>query len=348
MYGVNSTSNNMINKERCKGCAKYILIHNKIMKCDSCEIIVHAKCSISLVKFEYDHLQNRWFCWECVSNTPKIYNPFNTMVYDKYDPNNMDNIGDLNEISNILQNCQKYDNLKFSKDLSNFKNEGNIFSVMFNNIDGNASNFDAFVSQIGQYKTDFSVIGIAETNINKCHKHLYMMNGYNSEYNDKFFDKSKGSGVAMYVHSSLNFNRIEKFSHCTQNLESLFIEITNVDSPLLIGVIYRPPSGDIDEFLREIDGLMRDIPNKDVIIIGDFNIDLFNQNSEFEQTIYSHNLIPTISIATHEKPGCNPSLIDNILVNSSCGVLKSGVLENLVSHHSPIFCFTICSISEIK
>ena len=78
----------------------------------------------------------------------------------------MENIGDLKEISDILQNCRSYDNSKFSNDLSKLKNERNVFSVMFNNIDGNASNFDAFVSQINQYKTDFSVIGIAETNIN--------------------------------------------------------------------------------------------------------------------------------------------------------------------------------------
>lgn len=348
MSGISSTCKNMINREKCKGCAKYILMHNKIMKCDSCEIIVHAKCAISHIKFEYNHIQNRWFCWECVSNTPKIYNPFNTMVYDKYDPNNLDNVGDLNEISNILQNCQNYDNLKFSNDLSKFKKESNSFSVMFNNIDGNASNFDAFVSQIGQYNTDFSVIGIAETNIDICHKNLYKIDNYNSEYNDKFFDKSKGSGVAMYVHSTLNFNRIEKFSHCTRNLESLFIKITNVESPLLVGVIYRPPSGELSEFLSEVDAIMRDMPTQGVIIMGDFNIDLFKQNSEFEQTLYSHNLIPTISIATHEKPGCNPSLIDNILVNSSYCVLKSGVLENMVSHHRPIFCLTSCSISERK
>ena len=33
---------------------------------------------------------------------------------------------------------------------------------------------------------------------------------------------------------------------------------------------------------------------------------------EFEPTIYGNNMIPTVSIATHIKPGCNPSLINNI------------------------------------
>ena len=44
--------------------------------------------------------------------------------------------------------------------------------------------------------------------------------------------------------------------------------------------------------------------------MGDFNIDLLKPNAEFEGVIYGNNMIPTITLATHEKPGCKPSLID--------------------------------------
>ena len=50
-------------------------------------------------------------------------------------------------------------------------------------------------------------------------------------------------------------------------------------------------------------------------------------------------MIPLISLATHFKPGCNPSLIDNILTNSSESIKMTGVFESGVSHHHPIFCF---------
>ena len=50
-------------------------------------------------------------------------------------------------------------------------------------------------------------------------------------------------------------------------------------------------------------------------------------------------MIPLISLATHFKPGCNPSLIDNILTNSSENIQSAGVFESGVSHHHPIFCF---------
>merc|ERR1712062_62328 len=46
----------------------------------------------------------------------------------------------------------------------------------------------------------------------------------------------------------------------------------------------------------------------------------------------------TISLASHEKPGCNPTLIDNILINSTENLICAGLFEEKVSHHHPIFC----------
>ena len=57
-------------------------------------------------------------------------------------------------------------------------------------------------------------------------------------------------------------------------------------------------------------------------------------------------MIPVISVATHEKPGCAATLIDNILTNSTENLLATGVLESKVSHHSPMFCILDCSTPE--
>ena len=76
--------------------------------------------------------------------------------------------------------------------------------------------------------------------------------------------------------------------------------------------------------------------------MGDLNINLLKDDTdshEFQTSFYSKHLIPTISGATHEKPGCEPSLIDNILINCSENLISSGILERKVSHHAPVFCF---------
>ena len=83
--------------------------------------------------------------------------------------------------------------------------------------------------------------------------------------------------------------------------------------------------------------MLQKLPSKRVFVTGDFNDDLFIPGSQkFESTIFSNNMIPIISLATHFKPGCNPSLLDNVLTNSLENIKVAGVFESGVSHHHPI------------
>ena len=325
------------------GCDKFIWTHNQIMTCNCCEIIVHAKCAKSL--FDYDSVSYSWRCYNCLSK-PQKYNPFAQILNDKHDPNSLDDIEDIQEISKILDNCNNYSTTIFNKlSKEHYSKESRIFSCLFNNIDGCASNFDTFASDIvTNHKHLFSVIGIAETNIEDCHKDLYRLNDYSSTYNSKYPGKNKGSGLGLYIHNEYVFNKNNELTYCTKNLESLFITITNTKEPITVGLVYRPPSGLMAEFFAEWESLLKNLPKKNVHIMGDTNIDLLKGNQEFETLFYSHNYIPTVSGATHQKPGCAPSLIDNIFVNNTGNFLKSGILESKVSHHSPIFCFMDYSI----
>ena len=104
--------------------------------------------------------------------------------------------------------------------------------------------------------------------------------------------------------------------------------------------MYRPPSGSKSAAILELENLIQNLPSKRVIILGDFNDDLFKTDSQnFESLIYGNNMTPLISLATHFKPGSNPSLIDNVLTNSVDNLKVAGVFESGVSHHRPIFCF---------
>ena len=327
-------------KDKCRGCLKFLLLHNKIMSCHSCDKIVHAECA--MYNFEYNHLNNTWQCRDCISNSNLTmkYNPFSNISYDKYDSTGLHENEDISEISKVLESCQSLNGTKMKKFFKSNPEAKSKLSLLFNNIDGNSSNFDSFVADISQYCHKFSLIGIAETNINPIHKNLYTIPGYNSEYNEKLLDKKKGSGIAIYVKDNMTFNRLDDYCQCTKNLECLFIELTNINEPYIIGVAYRPPSGSEAEALTELDEIMQALPNKRVIICGDFNIDLFKQESQqFESNIYGNNMIPLISQATHFKPDCNPSLLDNVLTNSIENVIMAGVLEGGVSHHHPVICF---------
>ena len=133
----------------------------------------------------------------------------------------------------------------------------------------------------------------------------------------------------------------------TDNLETLFVKLTNLDEPVIVGVVYRPPSGDTNIFQSEFRDVLSSLPaDHSVHILGDYNVDLLseshNDTVEFENVVFSAGFIPLISTHTHQRGECRKTCIDNILTNNSESVLASGTIEN-DKHHKPIF-----QISGIK
>ena len=192
-------------------------------------------------------------------------------------------------------------------------------------------------SELALIKPKLSIIALAETNIESCHGPLYQMSGYNSIYQSKIKDKHKGSGLALYLTDSLEYCGAGEFNHCSKNLEALFVNVTNTSETLTIGVVYRPPSGSLALFLEEYEQLLKKLPTKNVIICGDFNINLHESNENFETLFYGYGYTPTISLGTHEKHGCNATCIDNIFTNSWNTISHTGVLLNRITDHYPIF-----------
>ena len=119
-------------------------------------------------------------------------------------------------------------------------------------------NFDSLTVDLAQYTEQFSIIELAETNIDETNKSSFDIPGYLSEYNSKFPGKSKGRVLGIYISEIFQFTSIKKLCFCTVNLESLFTEVTNFNAqgPIFIGVIYRPPNGYCEEALHEIYVLM--------------------------------------------------------------------------------------------
>ena len=165
--------------------------------------------------------------------------------------------------------------------------------------------------------------------------------GYDSEVQSKINDKQKGSGLAIYLDENLVKNKIKECCISTYDIESLFITIENTPKPVTFGVVYRPPNGNLKNFFSQFEKIISSLPDNNSIITGDFNINFHLPSNDsmlcdFENIIYGNCFVPLISLATHHKPNCNPSCIDNIIVNSYDNLLISGTLEWNVSHHTPI------------
>ena len=208
-------------------------------------------------------------------------------------------------------------------------------------IDGNKSNFDTLAIDIQRYDFEFSIIALAETNEGPEMKNLYKLTNYDSFYQEKVNAfKKKGTGVALYTHNSLNAVQSSQVSKVSENLKTLFVTLTNSNTPIKIGVLYRPPNGDIDKALSELATILDDLPQHSYVA-GDFNIDLQQSNnkyiSELENITISTGFLPLISTVTHEKPGCKGSCIDNFITNDIENILLSGTISEKISHHFPIF-----------
>ena len=97
--------------------------------------------------------------------------------------------------------------------------------MLFQNIDGNRTNFDTFSVELDRITERFKVIGLAETNVGTDESNVYCLDGYNCFYQDKHVNKSKGTGVALYLDDSLNGVVNDQVSWVSKNLETLFVTI---------------------------------------------------------------------------------------------------------------------------
>ncbi|NQZ52267.1 MAG: hypothetical protein HRT95_19470, partial [Moritella sp.] len=221
-----------LKKEVCGPCKKFVNIGQPILECEICNIAIHTKC-YKVAKF--CHINGCWTCDKCAHEIEPRYNPFSTIqgyfasdkFYDDHDTYD-DNI--LQQASVILNNCKKYNINDFAEALKTINHAHNDqptatpqapqLSSLFLNIDGHASNFDQFLTEIKRLDHNFSIIGLAETNTDASLKQLYNIPNYNSYYQNPIENKHKGSGVALYVHNSLNVTVEESLSDTTPDIES--------------------------------------------------------------------------------------------------------------------------------
>ena len=119
----------------------------------------------------------------------------------------------------------------------------------------------------------FDVISISETKItnsNESKAHL-SISGYAFKHVPTLL---ASGGIALFVNQSLNYNVLEKISN--EGFQALWVEISFVDyKNIICGIIYHQhnsPNDFLTYLDRTIEKMVSD--DKDVYIMGDFNIDL--------------------------------------------------------------------------
>ena len=129
-------------------------------------------------------------------------------------------------------------------------------------------------------------------------------------------------------------------------VESIFIKVLNKKQKnIIIGCVYKHPKHEVSGFTNNfitplLDKLSNE--NKDIMIMGDFNINLINYNDDkntgnFLDTMFSQSFLPYITTPTRITRNTK-TLINNIYYNKP--------VNNIISDHLIQFLIEPIDFSE--
>ena len=244
-----------------------------------------------------------------------------------------------NHIIHHIDNCDYYDEDKFKK-LLRTTNETN-FSILHCNIRSITNKHADFVEYLDSLDHKFSVIGLTETWLNSNNVNDFPL--YQYSFVGRVRNHKIGGGVGLYVKQSYQYRERHDLSiNIDDVIESQFIELARPDN-ILVGVIYRPPNNNLDQFKESLLQLLQklDSQKKKCFLMGDINSDLLKveenrHSNDIINYMFSSSFYPLISRPTRIT-STSATLIDNIFVNSFEDNFTTGLLLTDISDHLPIF-----------
>lgn len=181
-------------------------------------------------------------------------------------------------------------------------------------------------------KTQPDVLGITETWLqpDKHNDSFVKVSGYHYPPERKDRTRATHGGVITYISTRYDYVRRHDLE-VGSNIETMWIEVQPNHGPhILVCTIYRPEDDTIPtwtaEFEKELDDAY--LESKELILMGDFNIDLLRPNEipqQWTDIIEGFSLTQLITEPTRVTP-TRESLLDHIYVTSP---------ENVKQHHVP-------------
>ena len=102
---------------------------------------------------------------------------------------------------------------------------------------------------------------------------MLQINGY-ANITVKTREAKRGGGVGYWSKLSLNTKILTNAPFEPECLETIFFCVKHHGTTFTIGNIYRPPNGNLNEALTILIQYIQTLTNKNVCIVGDFNVDI--------------------------------------------------------------------------
>lgn len=206
-------------------------------------------------------------------------------------------------------------------------------SIAHLNIRGLINKVDDIKYLINKY--NIKIFHISETFLNSSvDNKLLCINNFNILRKDRI--DRHGGGVLTYIHKSINFTSLIDLDSTLS--ESITIKISqSCSKPFITSVIYRAPNspaGWSDSF--ELYVAKSKVICSELIILGDFNINLNTPNIKWNNILKQQDLVQLVTQNTRVQKNSH-SLIDHIYTTKPINIHQSGVIEIGVSDHYLIF-----------
>lgn len=219
----------------------------------------------------------------------------------------------------------------------------NLFSL---NIRSMSTNFQYFKDTVLCNNITFDVLGFTETRLDGDISTLYTLPAY------EMFTKNRnryGGGVAVYVSSKYTSCLVNEYSRMESFIESVGVEMKVNGKKFLSICIYRPPQGNINDFLNFLNGILNIIKNQnynEIFIFGDLNLNLLNNDDdniqELSNTMYSYSLFPLTTLPTRVT-ATSATLIDHIWSTYIENNVGNYVIKADITDHFPSVSLFKCS-----
>ena len=303
----------------CGICNKSVRGNQKGLLCTCCKKWIHLSCTDVSVN-SYDDRSQTFTGWECSSCLMKH------LAFNIFSPNTSGG-------GNIYQHSNETPEVNQGLKYSELLNSKGIKFVQLN-IVSLIKNLEELKMLL--YDNDIHVCALNETRLDgSINDNEVDIPHYTVVRKDR---DRRGGGVAVYIHESINYERLDHES--VSNLEAILISLKLKNAkPLLLMNWYRPPNSksDIFDSYEEVLTFIEAF-NCSFIMLGDINIDiskiLSNDKKRYCQINDIHGL-HQINTTEHTRVTCETAtLVDHMVTNCINKVKSFGVIHNGLSDHS--------------
>jgi len=215
----------------------------------------------------------------------------------------------------------------------------NDLSLLHCNIRSLYKNMDKLEEIVTPCSKPPDIIALSETRIKET-SIIATLPGYNFINENS---QTQAGGVGAYIKNNLKYVQRRDLQFKMHGCENIWLEILGKRQKIIIGIVYRHPQYNIDEFSQSLSETITKIAKNNYVyyVLGDININLLNatNNSRIQQyidTLCSLGCYPIINKPTrvvNEAESC----IDHIYTNNLSTEITPYIMLHNISDHYPIY-----------